>query len=141
MAEVLSPRGRAVIQTVNFDRIVAGDTATFPILERVLPSGGRITFHREYDLSGLPERVLFRTRLVTPAGEQSAAWPLVPLVRDDLTLALRESGLPEGEEFGDYDRAPFSKSSPALILVGSRHRAEAAGGLKPAGGGGSYRVE
>jgi len=117
MAAALSPRGRLVVQTVNFDRILEERRASFPVIERALPDGGRIAFHREYDLEGLPERVLFKTRLATPAGGQEAAWPLVPLRRDDVLGDLREAGLAAVAAFGDYDRSPFSMGAPALIVV------------------------
>jgi SAM-dependent methyltransferase len=120
MAEVLAPGGRLVVQCVNFDRILAEGRAAFPVIERASPGGGKIAFFREYDLGGLPERVIFRTRLVTPAGEHCTAWPLVPLRRDELTLYFGEAGLAGVREFGDYDRSPFMATSPALIVVGER---------------------
>jgi hypothetical protein len=118
MAGTLSPRGRLVIQTVNFDRVLAESRATFPVIERALPDGGRVAFFREYDLGGLPGRILFRTRLLTPGGEQRAQWPLLPLRSDEVVRFLREAGLPAVREFGDYDLRAFSESSPALIVVG-----------------------
>ena len=120
MAAALSPAGRLAVQTVNFDRVLAEGSATFPVIERELPEGGRLAFFREYDLGGLPERVLFKTRLVTPAGERRAAWPLAPLRRDELIGHLGGAGLAEVEEYGDYSRVPFTTGSPALILVARR---------------------
>jgi SAM-dependent methyltransferase len=122
MAEALSPRGRLVVQTVNFDRVLDGRSAPFPVIERTLPGGGRVSFFREYDRGGLPGHVLFKTRLVTPAGEQRAAWPLVPLRRGELVRYCAAAGLHGLLEYGDYDRAPFSPDSPALILVGHLER-------------------
>jgi glycine/sarcosine N-methyltransferase len=119
MAAALSPRGRLVIQTVNFDRILDEGRAVFPVIERALPDGGRVAFFREYDLKGAPERIQFRTRLETPAGEQRAEWPLVPLRRDEIVRCLEEAGLTAVQDFGDYNDTPFSRSSPALILVGA----------------------
>lgn len=118
MTETLSPRGCLVVQTVNYDCVLEEGRSAFPAIERTLPDGGRVAFFREYDLAGLPERVLNKTRLVTPAGEQFAQWPLVPLRRDEVVRCLREAGLSEIREYGDYDRSPFSKGSPALIAVG-----------------------
>ena len=120
MAEALSPRGRLVVQTVNFDRVLEEGSASFPVIERTLPGGSRIAFFREYDLSALPEHILFKTRLVTPAGERRAAWPLVPLRRDELIRYFREAGLREICDYGDYSRVPYAKDSPALILLALR---------------------
>ena len=120
MADALSPRGRLVIQTVNFDRVLEEGSASFPVIERALPDGGRVAFFREYDLGALPAHILFRTRLVTPAGERRAAWPLVPLRRDQLLRYFEEAGLGEIRDFGDYDRLPFARNSPALILLAQR---------------------
>jgi hypothetical protein len=55
---------------------------------------------------------------VTPAGEQRAQWPLLPLRRDEVVRFMREAGLSVILEYGDYDRSPFSVTSPALIVVG-----------------------
>jgi SAM-dependent methyltransferase len=120
MAEVLSPGGRLVVQCVNFDRILAEGRAAFPVIERTRPDGGRVSLFREYDVERLAERVIFRTRLVTPRGEQRTAWPLVPLRRDELALYFTRAGLTGVLEFGDYDRSPFTETSPALIVAGER---------------------
>jgi glycine/sarcosine N-methyltransferase len=120
MADTLSPRGHLVIQTVNFDRILEEGSVSFPVIERTLPDGGRVSFFREYDLDALPERLLFRTLLVTPKGEQRGAWPLVPLRRDEMAQFLCAAGLPAMQAFGDYDRRPFAGNSPALILLAQR---------------------
>ncbi|HEY5997897.1 MAG TPA: class I SAM-dependent methyltransferase [bacterium] len=120
MAGALAPGGRLVVQTVNFDKVLAAGASSFPVIERALPDGGRVSLHRRYDLGGLPERVLFETRLVTPAGEHEAAWPLVPLRREELVGFAGEAGLGRIELFGDYTRVPFGADSPALILVGRR---------------------
>lgn len=118
MAAALAARGRLAIQTVNYDRVLEEGRSAFPVIERTLPDGGRVAFYREYDLDGLPERVLNKTRLATPGGESRAAWPLVPLRRDEVVGFLREAGLADIREFGDYDRSPFSRTAPALIVVG-----------------------
>ena len=120
MAETLSSRGRIVLQTVNFDRVLDEGRASFPVIERVLPDGGRVAFFREYDLEGLPERLLFKTRLVTPVGERRAAWPLLPLRREEIVRCVGDAGLSGVQLLGDYDGNPFSGGSPALIIVGER---------------------
>jgi SAM-dependent methyltransferase len=122
MAEVLSPLGRLVIQTVNFDLVLDEGGISFPVIERALPAGGRIAFHREYDLGALPERILFKTRLETSEGVHRSAWPLVPLRREELVLDLGDAGLCEINEFGDYSRQPYGRNSPALILLAQRAR-------------------
>lgn len=118
MARTLSPRGRLVLQTVNFDRVLDEGRAAFPVIERVLPDGGRVTFFREYDREALPGRLLFKTRLVTPVGEHQAAWPLLPLRREEVTRCVDDAGLGDIQVLGDYDCSPFSGTSPALIVVG-----------------------
>ena len=121
MTEALSPRGRIVLQTVNFDRVLDERRATFPVIERILPDGGgRIAFFREYDWDALPGRLLFKTRLETPVGERQAAWPLLPLRREEVVHCVGEAGLFDIQVLGDYDRSPFSGTSPALIVVGER---------------------
>jgi SAM-dependent methyltransferase len=120
MAETLSPRGRIVLQTVNFDRVLDERRAAFPVIERVLPDGGRLAFFREYDWDALPGRLLFKTRLVTPVGERQSAWPLLPLRREEVVRSLGDTGLSGIRVFGDYDRSPFSETSPACIIVGER---------------------
>ena len=120
MTETLSPRGRIVLQTVNFDRVLDERRAAFPVIERILPDGGRLAFFREYDWDALPGRLLFKTRLETPVGTRQAAWPLLPLRREEVVRLVAEAGLPGIQVLGDYDRTPFSASAPALIVVGGR---------------------
>jgi SAM-dependent methyltransferase len=120
MVGALSPRGRLVLQTVNFDKILTEGCAEFPVIERSLPDGGRIAFFRDYDMADLPARILFRTRLVTPEGERSAAWPLLPLRGEEVVQYLREAGVDDIREFGDYNRIAYAPDSPALILLGQR---------------------
>ena len=93
MAETLTQRGRIVLQTVNFDRVLDERRAAFPVIERVLPDGGRVAFFREYDWEALPGRLLFKTRLVTPVGEHRAAWPLLPLRREEVVRCVGDAGL------------------------------------------------
>lgn len=88
--------------------------------ERLLPDGGRVTFFREYDREALPGRLLFKTRLVTPVGEHQAAWPLLPLRREEVTRCVDDAGLGGIQVLGDYDCSPFSGTSPALIVVGGQ---------------------
>lgn len=120
MAGTLAPRGRIVLQTVNFDRVLDEGRAAFPVIERVLPDGGHVAFFREYDRDALPGRLLFKTRLVTPFGERQAAWPLLPLRREEVVHCVGDAGLSGIQVLGDYDRSPYSGTSPACIIVGER---------------------
>ncbi|MHB8834839.1 MAG: hypothetical protein ACYC9Y_03930 [Candidatus Methylomirabilia bacterium] len=122
MAEMQTPRGRLILQTVNFDQVLDEGRAAFPVIERVLPDGGRIAFFREYDWVELPGRLLFKTLLVTPAGERRAAWPLLPLRREEVVRYVDDAGFSGIQVLGDHDRSPFSGASPALIVVGERRQ-------------------
>lgn len=48
------------------------------------------------------------------------AWPLLPLRGEEVVQYLREAGVDDIREFGDYNRIAYAPDSPALILLGQR---------------------
>jgi len=121
-ARLVIPGGALVVQIVNYDRVLAGGLERMPVLERILPDGGRVVLHRENAPSERPGCILFRTRLETPAGKQERAHELRALARRELEDLLADAGFNPEAWHGDWSRAPWSVEAPATIVIALRQR-------------------
>lgn len=118
MADLLRPGAPWIVQTVNWDRILATGGHEFPL--RSLPGG--LVFRREYrDLTA--SGVRFLTRLEGADGGVVAAGEVrLHPVRAATYESLHErAGLRPIARCGDWDGRPFDPgTSPATILVFAR---------------------
>lgn len=113
---LLSDGGYFLVQVVNWDKFRSTEAADFPV--KTLSDGK--TFHRNY-ASGPGGTVLFQTEL-REAGKVLGIWsdPLYPKYMVDLSADVRGSGMKVVDIFGDFNRSPFTSSSPATILVAQK---------------------
>lgn len=115
LADLLRPGAAWIVQTVNWDRILAAGGHEFPV--RRLAGGG--AFVREYrDLS--EREVRFLTRLEGADGRVLARGEvrLHPLRAADAERLHRRACLEPVERCGAWDGRPFAAAdSPALVLV------------------------
>ncbi|MBS3948856.1 MAG: class I SAM-dependent methyltransferase [Dethiobacter sp.] len=117
MRGVLHSPGRAVLQIVNFDRILASGDTKLPLIER---EGLRFT--RTYRPRG-EERLLFDSVLeVTGKDESSGCFEnrvvLRPIRRADLEMLLLEAGFTVVRVYGDYKYGEYQAAeSQATIAV------------------------
>ncbi len=111
---LLNDCGYFVLQVVNWDKFRLTGGGSFPV--KTLADGR--TFHRSYERTK-EGTVLFQTEL-RKDGETQGAWAdtLYPKYLADMVSAVQVSGMVSVDQFGDYDKSPFSPpSSPATILV------------------------
>jgi SAM-dependent methyltransferase len=115
MSRLLAPGGRAVIQTVNYDRLAATGEARFPpitaqpglVFERLyLPrSDGLVNF-----VTTLREaragRAVFRAETL-----------LRPVLREELVTVARMAFHGEVEVYGDFLFSSWTEASPATVVV------------------------
>lgn len=117
MRRVLHSPGRAVLQIVNFDRILASGDTKLPLIER---EGLRFT--RTYRPRG-EERLLFDSVLeVTGKDESPGCFEnrvvLRPIRRADLEMLLLEAGFTVVRVYGDYKYGEYQAAeSQATIAV------------------------
>jgi len=117
MQSLLRPGGVLVLSIVNFDRVARERTTDLP-RKVVRDSQDRtVTFERFYDLSCLPEQVLFSMRLTVGAETRSASTPLIPISPGWLTGAVVAAGMTVLGRLAAFDRSPFTADSGSLVLV------------------------
>ncbi len=118
VAELLAPGGRWVVQTVNWDAILARGGHDFPPREL---DGEGLAFLREYQ-DFTSEEVCFVTRL--QRGEEvlyEGRTALFPQRAADFGACHRRQGLATLSHFSDFGRAPFDPlGGAASILVCER---------------------
>ena len=117
----LTPDGIAIVQIVNYDKILANPDWKFPVLERTTPDGTELSFHRNYALVKKASGDLIRFETLLCAGEETfrnCVW-LCPIRKDALVDAAHPC-FETIEGFGDFKRTPWSADSAATILVAKR---------------------
>jgi len=121
LARVLAPGGRWVLQTVNWDFVLARGEYAFPPRQVAGPAGRPLVFLREYrDVS--PAAVRFLTRLEEDgralwSGEET----LHPLAAAECARLHAAAGFTLAEHLADYDGRPFdSGREGASIAVFTR---------------------
>ncbi len=108
------PGGRWVIQIINYDRILDRQITALPTLR-----DGDAELVREY--ATVSERlVLFKTRLTWAGKSFDNEVPLYPLRRAEALRLLEKAGLKVTDEYGEFDRSPWSPESFAYVAVGTR---------------------
>ena len=120
--DILKKDGIFILQVVNYDRVLSGGAEEFelPLIERE-----NFTFHRRYHFDKAAHRIEFHTRLgIKKTGQViEGSESLYPLTVNELDGLLVHSGFAELQFFGNENKAPFTKESPALIAVGRQHAA------------------
>ncbi|MDP3131156.1 MAG: methyltransferase domain-containing protein, partial [Bacillota bacterium] len=108
----LSDTGTAVIQIVNYDRVLDGNVTALPSLE----NAGR-TLTRKYRRDG--GLVRFQTVLTYQDESYRADTPLYPLRARTLQAILTSAGFRQVALYGDFDLRPFDPAqSFALVARG-----------------------
>jgi len=116
LAQVTDPAAVAVISLVNYDRILRERITELPVKRGETSEGKAWEFHRSYDLSEAPEKVLFRTRLITADASVEGGHSLLPLQRREAESAAR-AAFDEVEVYGGYLREPWSSKSFVTVLI------------------------
>jgi len=122
LATLLAPGGLLIVQTVNFDRVLAAGRADFP--ERRLDdgAGGTLVFRRDYDFAAAPARLGFRLSLSGPGLDLADTIDLLPLRRAELEAALAAAGFAPREACGDWDGSAWQETAPATLLLATFSR-------------------
>ena len=120
LKEVLAQFGKKgthlLLQTVNYDRILAKQIKELPIIKT-----SHLTFYRHYMhrsdglLDFTMEIKLLETRQVV-----SGTNLLFPIIIDSLKKALLETGWEVSGQWGNFDKDAWSEDSPATVLEAER---------------------
>lgn len=114
---ILKENGRMLIQTVNYDHILAKKQNSLPVIDN-----DEIRFERNYVYSENDTLISFKTSLtIKSSGEQiNGSVLLYPLVKNEIQDLLWEAGFTSAEFFGNYKKDPYLSDSPAIIVSASR---------------------
>ncbi len=102
--------GAAVVQTVNYDRVLDQGLTSLPTLE-----GPGWRFERHYAPEG--DRIRFITLLTEGALITRGEHRLLPLRGGELDGLARDAGFTSVDLFGGFDGRPFGPEAPALVAV------------------------
>jgi 2-polyprenyl-3-methyl-5-hydroxy-6-metoxy-1,4-benzoquinol methylase len=116
VASLLAPRGRLIVQTVNFDRIPAQGIFQLPSL-----SGGEVSMKRLYKRTEDPNTILFETEITVGHGAQaqtiSQAVPLRVSKKEELVAFAGEADFVGREVCGSYSGEFYEPSESFLTIL------------------------
>lgn len=110
----LHSKGMAIIQIINYDRIIEQNIDALPTIENRKIG---LSFVRKYDYRPEEEIVYFNTLLTVPGEKYENSIPLYPLVKDDLISMIEEAGFKSWDLHGGFDEKPWTPSSYATVVV------------------------
>ncbi len=114
IAKILKPGGLALIQMINYDRIIRNNLKGLPEIENEA-----IRFERYYAYPENPERIRFITKLTIKDTGQVIEndIPLLALRPKQLLAHFERAGFIHLNTFGSFKKTPFTEESQPLILV------------------------
>ena len=119
---VLKAGGRFAFETRN--PLVRGWERWMPenAVEVDYPGGGIVRMAHQYDAPVTGDVVSFTSTFTSPSmdGPQQSRSTLRFLGMDALTTFLTAAGLKIEELYGDFDRSPFTDTSPEIIVIARR---------------------
>lgn len=105
-----------LLQTVNYDRILANHVKELPIIKTA-----HLTFYRYYKYRD-DGKVDFSMKIEFPETKQvvSGVNILFPVTSSILKKTMLDTGWEISELWGSYDKAPWTENSPATIVDATR---------------------
>jgi len=105
-----------LLQTVNYDRILAKQVKELPVIKT-----SHLNFYRNYTYR--PDGLIdFTMKIEFPDTTQviSGVNPLFPIKCDRLKKALLETGWEVSGQWGNFEKAAWTEDSPATVLEAKR---------------------
>lgn len=105
-----------LVQTVNYDRILAQQVKELPIIKT-----SNLTFYRYYTYR-MDGKVDFTMKIEFPDTKQivSGINLLFPIQCNSLKMALQETCWEVSGQWGNYEKATWTEDSPATIIAAKR---------------------
>lgn len=110
----LHDKGMAIIQIINYDRIIEQNIDALPTIEDKKIG---LSFERKYDYRPEEGIVYFNTLLTVPGEKYENSIPLYPLIKNDLISMIQEAGFERWDLYGGFDEKPWTPSSYATVVV------------------------
>ena len=115
--DLLEPRGRLVVQIVNYDRILMEKIVELPPIES---KEKELVFLRRYDWRPGSSKVHFKTELKVGGRSIGNSIPLFILKSSVLLNLFAEAGFQEIELFGSFKEDPYGPGSFPAIACGRK---------------------
>lgn len=117
MYDLLNEKGVAIIQIVNYDRILKYNVKSLPTIDR---SSSGVKFVRNYRHSSDESIIYFDTELIISEQGTETKYensvPLLPIQSSELSKMMEETGFCSVETYGDFSKEEFNDKSFALVL-------------------------
>lgn len=109
----LKPKGKLLLQIVNYDKIIGKDMKQLPLIEN-----DEIIFERNYYYRKSENKINFNTRLTIKSTQQTIEnnIELLPLLKKELALLLNKAGFNNCNYYGNFNLEPYDIDCPALII-------------------------
>ncbi|KGK89794.1 methyltransferase [Desulfosporosinus sp. HMP52] len=116
LIEFLKKGTHLLVQTVNYDRMLAARIREFPVIKTP-----HLTFYRYYDYRS-DGKIDFSMKIEFPDTKEivSGVNILFPIPSAVLKKALLEAGWEISGVWGNYEGAPWTEDSPATIIAAKR---------------------
>ncbi|WP_428909590.1 class I SAM-dependent methyltransferase [Niallia sp. Krafla_26] len=108
--EKLKENGKLILQQVNYDKVLAKDDFSFPVIEKE-----NFTFTRHYEKKN--EHIHFTSRLTIDGETIDNTIPLYPITSQQLKQALEKVGFQNINQYGNFKEENHTSESPALVTV------------------------
>lgn len=111
---ILKPRGKLLIQMVNYDRILSNEIKHLPLIEN-----DEIRFEREYVFHAMQRTIDFNTTLTVKSTQQKIVNSvlLLPILHEELNRLIKMAGFLNVNYYGNFNKEPYTIDSPALIVA------------------------
>src|SRR5690554_1766318 len=109
----LNDGGKLIIQQVNYDKVLASDDFSFPVIEK-----DEFTFTRHYEKS--EDHILFTSAITVNGETNKNTIPLYPITSGKLKESLTKAGFEKIELFGNFKGDSHSVHSPAIVAVAKK---------------------
>lgn len=114
--KVLKPKGKLVIQILNYDAIYAAQVTSLPLIEN-----DKVRFERLYDLHEGAVTFSIHLTVKDEARTFTSRTTLLPLRRDELEACLNRTGFTVKSHYGNFSGAPFSEDGMTLIVIAEKN--------------------
>jgi len=113
LAQFREKGAHLLLQTVNYDRILANQVKELPIIKT-----NHLTFYRFYTYR-VDGKIDFSMRIEFPETKQEVSGVniLFPITSSVLKRAMQDTGWEISGLWGSYDREPWTENSPATIVA------------------------
>jgi 2-polyprenyl-3-methyl-5-hydroxy-6-metoxy-1,4-benzoquinol methylase len=111
---LLIPGGTLLIQTINFDRVLAKDVRSLPT---ICNEAVGLSFERFYRYERTLDKVFFKTILTVDGKRIENEIPLTSVRHDEMVEMLKNAGFTEVNVFGDFSNSKYDKENSYLMVI------------------------